>query len=96
MWVNAFIVQKCSETIFFPLLMYQVTNLLIWHIKRATVNGGNGKWKRKRKAEKGNGRHSNTYTVQAINARIGARAASLGVHHWVGVKPGLWTQGLMN
>ena len=50
---------------------------------------GNGK----RKAEKGNGRHSNTYTytVQAINARIGARAASLGVHHWVGVKPGLWT-----
>ena len=74
---------------------------------RATVNGGNGKWKRKRKvetenekrkrkAEKGNGRHSNTYTVQAINARIGARAASLGVHHWVGVKLGLWTQGLMN
>ncbi len=49
--------------------------------KGATVNGGNGKRKRKRKrkSEKGNGRHSNTYTVQAINARIGARAASLGV-----------------
>ena len=58
------------------------------------TESGNGK--RKRKAEKGNGRHSNTYTVQAINARVGARAASLGVHHWVGVKPGLWTQGLMN
>ena len=50
---------------------------------------------RKWKAEKGNGRHSNTYAVQAINATIGTRAASLGVHHWVGVKPGLWT-GLMN
>ena len=64
------------------------------HCQGATVNGGNGKWKRKRKVEtengsgKGNGRHSNTYTVQAINARIGARA-SLGVHHCIGVKPGL-------
>ena len=55
------------------------------------TESGNGK----RKTEKGNGRHSNTYTVQAINARIGARVASLGVHHWVGVKSGLWT-GLMN
>ena len=55
------------------------------------TESGNGK----RKAKKGNGRHSNTYTVQAINARIGARAASLGVHHWVGVTSGLWT-GLMN
>ena len=51
------------------------------------TESGNGK--RKRKAEKGNGRHSNTYTVQAINARIGARAASLGVHHWVECKT--WT-----
>ena len=60
------------------------------------TESGNGK--RKRKAEKGNGRHSNTYTVQAINAmrQLGARAASLGVHHSVGVKPGLWTQELMN
>ena len=38
------------------------------------TESGNGK--RKRKAEKENGRHSNTYTVQAISARIGARAAS--------------------
>ena len=65
--------------------------------RKRKVETENGNGKRKRKAEKGNGRHSNTYTVQAIcsNARIGARAASLGVHHWVGVKPGLWTR-LMN
>ena len=43
-----------------------------WHSKGATVNGGNGNGKWKRKAEKGNGRHSNTYTVQAINARTHA------------------------
>ena len=42
------------------------------------------------------GRLTHTYyTVQAVNARIGAQAASLGVHHWVGVKPGLRT-GLIN
>ena len=63
-------------------------------MKMAKVMGNCKRRKRKRKAENGNGRHSNTYTVQAINARIGARV-SLGVHHWVGVKPGLWT-GLMN
>ena len=60
------------------------------------TESGNGK--RKRKVEKGNGRLSNTYTAEAITARIriGASSSSkLGVHHWVGVKPGLWT-GLTN
>ena len=49
------------------------------------TKSGNGK--QKRKAEKGKGRHCNTYNVivqasyvHARPSKIGARAASLGVH----------------
>ena len=49
-------------------------------LEGATVNGGNGKWKRK--AEKGNGRHSNTYTYsyqcQDRSSSSKSRSASLG------------------
>ena len=47
-------------------------SLVTLQVRGATVNGGNGKWKRKvetengngkRKAEKGKGRHCNTYNV---------------------------------